>query len=93
MSGIDLIAEVRANELLDALKEREQLRARVAELDAENERLLNAARELADEWRAFRYTGYVPPEDGSAGEYAESAMHDCGRDLARAMGLHGEDAQ
>jgi hypothetical protein len=37
--------------------------------------------ELAREWTSFRYSGYVPPEDGSAADYAEQAFNDCGAEI------------
>lgn len=42
--------------------------------------------ELIQEWRAYRYTGYVPPEDGAAANYSEEAVHDCADRLEELIG-------
>lgn len=41
---------------------------------------------LIREWRGFRYTGYVPPEDGDSASYSEEAVHDCADQLEELIG-------
>jgi hypothetical protein len=44
-------------------------------------RLVEALQNLISEWEAFKYSGYVPPEDGDARYYAEEAVSDCANQL------------
>ena len=50
------------------------------------------ARECAELRDAIKYEGYVPPEDGGARDYYNSAAQDCA-DAIRAKFLRGEEGK
>ncbi len=48
-------------------------------------KLVEALEKQIAEWEAFRYSGYVPPEDGDARYYAQEAIRDCADQLRKLL--------
>jgi hypothetical protein len=56
--------------------------------EQQNAALLDDLSALQKEWAEYRWSGYVPPEDGAAGEYDELATRACAEELAVLLAKH-----
>ena len=65
--------------------------AHIAEFDAAQDRIrrleatVAKVRQLAGQWSYWKYDDYVPPEDGSAAEYATESVRGCAEELIQLL--------
>lgn len=54
--------------------------------------LVDELRKTIAGWKTYRYTGYVPPEDGDAASYATDEVRDCADQLELMLKRLGYDS-